>query len=184
VLLKVRPFAPHVFALLMHMDAAIIEYAVQADLPDNVFDHPTVIAMSQAATDILTWPNDLASFNVSFVVPSCPAAWLTLPQKEQAEGDYQNFVCVLMRERGLSLQSAVDTLTNMIASRVGEYIQLRAALPSFGAEADAHLRRYLAEVEHETYGAVRWWYESKRMRPLLLATFSGSCSFQGIGGRT
>jgi hypothetical protein len=168
----------------MHMDAAIIEYAVQADLPDNVFDHPTVIAMSQAATDILTWPNDLASFNVSFVVPSCPAAWLTLPQKEQAEGDYQNFVCVLMRERGLSLQSAVDTLTNMIASRVGEYIQLRAALPSFGAEADAHLRRYLAEVEHETYGAVRWWYESKRMRPLLLATFSGSCSFQGIGGRT
>jgi hypothetical protein len=89
-----------------------------------------------------------------------------------------------MRERGLSLQSAVDTLTNMIASRVGEYIQLRAALPSFGAEVDAHLRRYLAEVEHEAYGAVRWCYESKRMCPSLLAAFSCSCSFQGTGGRT
>jgi hypothetical protein len=68
VLSKVRPFAPHAFALLMRMDAAIIEYAVQADLPDSVFEHPTVIAMSETATDILTWPNDIMSFNVSCIV--------------------------------------------------------------------------------------------------------------------
>jgi hypothetical protein len=59
----------------------MIEYAVQADIPDYVFDHPTIIAMSEATTDILTWPNvrsptlmihcylhlaqDLISFNVS-----------------------------------------------------------------------------------------------------------------------
>jgi hypothetical protein len=83
-------------------------------------------------------------------------------QKEQAEGDYQNFVCVLMRERHLDLQTTVNSLTDMIAHRVEDYKHLRASLPSFGAKVDQHLTRYLAEIEHEAYGAVRWCYESKR----------------------
>jgi hypothetical protein len=88
-------------------------------------------------------------------------------QKEQAEGDYQNFVCVLMRERGLDLQGAVDTLTSMIASRVEEYARLRASLPSFGPLVDYHLARYLADIEHETYGFIRWCYESKSRSALI-----------------
>jgi hypothetical protein len=66
--------------------AAMIEYSLDLDIPDCVFEDPTVIAMSQATTDIMTWPNvsehqgvrlhvffptnvkanqDLCSFNVS-----------------------------------------------------------------------------------------------------------------------
>jgi hypothetical protein len=33
---------------------AIIEYAVQADLPDAALAHPTIAAMSEVAIDILT----------------------------------------------------------------------------------------------------------------------------------
>jgi hypothetical protein len=94
-------------------------------------------------------------------------SWLTWPQKEQAEGDLQNFVCVLMRERQLSLQGAVDTLACMITERVEEYGRLRASLPSFGVAVDCHLGRYLEDIEHEGYGAVRWCYESKRESPLI-----------------
>jgi hypothetical protein len=60
----------------------------------------------------------------------------------------------------MDLQSAVDTLTEMIAQRVRDYAELKASLPSFGTEVDAELARYLAELEHETYGSVRWYYES------------------------
>jgi hypothetical protein len=80
--------------------------------------------------------------------------------KEQADGDYQNFICVLMHERGLDLQGAVYALTNMIAQRVRDYARLKASLPSFGAEVDVELAKYLAELEHETYASVRWYYES------------------------
>jgi hypothetical protein len=36
---------------------ALMEYTVQASIPDHVFEHPTMIKLSQAITDILTWPN-------------------------------------------------------------------------------------------------------------------------------
>lgn len=36
---------------------AMIEYSLDLDLPDYVFRDPVVIAMSEATTDIMTWPN-------------------------------------------------------------------------------------------------------------------------------
>jgi predicted chitinase len=65
-----------------------------------------------------------------------------------------------MRERGLDLQNAVNTLTDMIAERVQRYASLKTSLPSFGTTVDKEVARYLAELEHETYGSVRWYYES------------------------
>jgi hypothetical protein len=91
-------------------------------------------------------------------------------QKEQAEGDHQNFICVLMRERCLDLQGAVNELTAMLKQRVDDYRRLKASLPSFGDDVDRELARYLAEIEHETYGAVRWWYESPREFTFSLAS--------------
>ena len=35
----------------------MIEYSLDLDLPDFVFQHPTIIAMSEATNDIMTWPN-------------------------------------------------------------------------------------------------------------------------------
>lgn len=36
---------------------AMVEYSLDLDLPDYVFRDPVVIAMSEATTDIMTWPN-------------------------------------------------------------------------------------------------------------------------------
>jgi len=36
---------------------AMIEYSLDIDLPDHVFDNEIIRAMSDATTDIMTWPN-------------------------------------------------------------------------------------------------------------------------------
>ncbi|KAF5374321.1 hypothetical protein D9758_004657 [Tetrapyrgos nigripes] len=124
---------------------AMVEYSLDIDLPDYVFQDPTFIAMSQAISDIMTWPNDLCSFN-----------------KEQADGDYQNLVCVLQVAHNLNLQDAVDMLTNMIRKRVQNYLELKKELPSFGVGVNAELRRYHTALEHFTQGCVVWYYSSPR----------------------
>ncbi|KXN91260.1 Alpha-muurolene synthase [Leucoagaricus sp. SymC.cos] len=84
---------------------AMVEYALDIKLPDYVFEHPILVAMSEATTDIMTWPNDMYSFN-----------------KEQADGDYQNLVCIIMEERNLELQGAMDKITEMMKERVDTYL--------------------------------------------------------------
>ncbi|KAF8883528.1 isoprenoid synthase domain-containing protein [Infundibulicybe gibba] len=127
------------------MVEAMVEYSLDIDLPDYVFEDPTVIAMSEATSDIMTWPNDLCSFN-----------------KEQADGDLQNLVCCIMVEHRVGLQDAIDILTRMIDDRVGQYIELKSQLPSFGPEVDAELARYHKALEHFVQGTVLWYYRSPR----------------------
>lgn len=35
----------------------MVEYSLDLDIPDFVFDDPVVKAMSDATSDIMTWPN-------------------------------------------------------------------------------------------------------------------------------
>lgn len=34
-----------------------IEYSLDLDLPDEVFENPIIRAMSKATNDLMTWPN-------------------------------------------------------------------------------------------------------------------------------
>lgn len=36
---------------------ALIEYAYNLDIPDEVMEHPTVLALGEAANDLVTWSN-------------------------------------------------------------------------------------------------------------------------------
>jgi len=50
----------HVFAwlyVLTNIASAMIEYSLDLDLPDVVFENPIIKAMSDATTDLMTWPN-------------------------------------------------------------------------------------------------------------------------------
>ncbi|KAJ8473020.1 hypothetical protein ONZ45_g16452 [Pleurotus djamor] len=131
------------------MVEAMVEYALNIDLPDEVFKHPTIMAMSTATNDIMTWPNDLCSFN-----------------KEQADGDYQNLVYCVMVERRLKLQEAIDAVVEMLKERVQDYLRLKRSLPSFGPQVDKELVRYLAGLEHYVQGTVVWYYSPRYFRGL------------------
>lgn len=90
-------------------------------------------------------------------------------QKEQADGDYQNLVFCIMVERNVDLQGAIDVLTNMIADRVDEYVDLKSRLQSFGPKVDIQLHRYLEGLEHFVQGTVVWYYcKSPRTHYLVL----------------
>ncbi|KZV74593.1 terpenoid synthase [Peniophora sp. CONT] len=130
------------------MVEAMVEYSLDINIPAYVFENPVVKAMDDAANDIMTWPNDLCSFN-----------------KEQADGDYQNLVCIIMAERDIELQPAIDVLTDMLAIRVDEYARLKKELPSFGEQVDQQLAVYHMNLEHFVQGTVVWYYNSPRYFP-------------------
>ncbi|KAF8175504.1 isoprenoid synthase domain-containing protein [Mycena galopus ATCC 62051] len=126
-----------------NMCLSTVEYALDIDLPDHVFDDPVLKGMSFALHDIMAWPNDLYSFN-----------------KEQAQGDFENLVCVVMAEKNLGVQDSVDFVGNMLGRSIAEYAELKQKLPSFGPQVDAELTRYLTGCEFFTQGALRWYSSS------------------------
>lgn len=81
-------------------------------------------------------------------------------QKEQSDGDYQNLVFCIMHERNVGLQVAIDILTEMLAQRVDDYIELKSKLPTFGTDVDRELGRYLHALENFVQGTVLWYYLS------------------------
>ncbi|KAI0703109.1 terpenoid synthase [Earliella scabrosa] len=124
---------------------AMVEYSLDLQIPEYVWDHPILQEMSKAVIDIMTWPNDLCSSN-----------------KEQADGDFQNLVFCIMIERDCDLQTAIDVLVDMQRQRVADYLRYKSQLPSFGPEVDAELARYNTAMEQYTQGTVVWYYHSPR----------------------
>ncbi|KAL4244153.1 Terpene synthase [Abortiporus biennis] len=125
---------------------AMVEYSLDCQIPAHVWDHPVMYAISRAVIDIMTWPNDILSFN-----------------KEQADGDLSNLVVCVMLEHDVDLQSAIDITTKMLSDRVQEYAQLRSIVPSFGDEkVDQEVARYLKALEQYTQGTVVWYYDTPR----------------------
>ena len=65
-----------------------------------------------------------------------------------------------MHECSVGLQTAIDILTEMLAQRVEDYIELKSRLPSFGPDVDLELARYLHALENFVQGTVLWYYLS------------------------
>jgi len=70
-----------------------------------------------------------------------------------------------MNERQIGLQAAIDVLTDMLAQRVNDYVELKSKLPSFGSDVDKELARYLHALENFVQGTVLWYYLSPRKQP-------------------
>ncbi|THH32846.1 hypothetical protein EUX98_g1362 [Antrodiella citrinella] len=143
---------------------AMVEYSLDLKIPEWVWDHPILVGMSHAVIDVMTWPNDLISFNVSPTVIAFTTRYSHFYelQKEQSDNDYQNLVVCVMLEHNTDLQGAVDIVTKMLAQRVADYANLKSRLPSFGPEIDGELSRYLTALEQYTQGTVVWYYDSPR----------------------
>lgn len=77
-----------------------------------------------------------------------------------------------MSEYGVGLQEAIDILTEMLAQRVDDYIELKNSLPSFGRDVDRELERYLHALENFVQGTVLWYYLSPSK---LLMVYEWGC---------
>ncbi|ESK91961.1 terpenoid synthase [Moniliophthora roreri MCA 2997] len=123
----------------------LIEYACNLDIPDEVMDHDLIRSLGEAANDLVTWSNDIFSYNV-----------------EQSKGDTHNMIPVVMNEFGYDLQTAVDFVGNLCKQSIDRFIADRAQLPSWGPEIDRQVALYVDGLADWIVGSLHWSFESER----------------------
>ncbi|KAF9475126.1 terpenoid synthase [Pholiota conissans] len=124
---------------------ALIEYACNLDIPDEVMDHPTIRNLGEAANDLVTWSNDIFSYNV-----------------EQSKGDTHNMIPVVMNQEGIDLQSAVDFVGDMCKQSIDRFDEERSRLPSWGPEIDRQVDIYVDGLANWIVGSLHWSFETER----------------------
>ncbi|KAI0828590.1 terpenoid synthase [Trametes gibbosa] len=124
---------------------ALIEYANDLDLPDWVMQHPCVRGLEEAANDLVTWSNDIFSYNV-----------------EQANGDTHNMIVVVQTQEQLDLQSAIDYVSALCLGCITRFQILRDALPSWGHVIDNQLATYVDGLGDWMIGNLVWSFETER----------------------
>ncbi|KAF8442269.1 isoprenoid synthase domain-containing protein [Boletus edulis BED1] len=124
---------------------ALIEYAARIDLPDEVMSHPVIMSMEEATNDLVTWSNDIFSYNV-----------------EQSRHDTHNMIVVLMREQGLDLQGAVDYVGALCKGTIQRFEDNRAILPLWGEELDKQVAIYVQGLQNWIVGSLHWSFDSER----------------------
>ncbi|KAG8810884.1 hypothetical protein FRC19_004258 [Serendipita sp. 401] len=70
---------------------ACIEYCLNIDVPDEAFYHPSLASLQEAGNDILSWANDVYSFD-----------------NEQCSGDCHNLVAVVAINKNITVQAAME----------------------------------------------------------------------------
>ncbi|KAJ7355856.1 terpenoid synthase [Mycena albidolilacea] len=125
---------------------ALIEYALDIDLPDFVFDDPVIMALNQSTNDLVTWSNDIFSYNV-----------------EQSRGDTHNMITILTKYHGHSLQSAIDYVGELCRLTIDTFQRDRASIPSYwGPEIQAMVERYVQGLESWIVGSLHWSFMTER----------------------
>jgi hypothetical protein len=130
-----------------YVSYALIEFAAAGPMrmPEAVFHHPVLREISAAGNDLLSWFNDLVSL-----------------ERDERTSAGHNLVLATARERGLSRDAAIREVIGRWQDRMTRFVELRAAVPAFGARIDAAVRRYVEGVADSVRGTIDWSLESPR----------------------
>ncbi|KIL65704.1 hypothetical protein M378DRAFT_457656 [Amanita muscaria Koide BX008] len=123
----------------------LIEYAGGFELPEEVLQHPIIQSLEEATNDLVTFSNDVFSYNV-----------------EQSRHDTHNMVAVMMNEMGLSLQEAVDLAGDYCKASVDRFEHDRQLLRSWGPEIDAMVDKYVDGLQNWIIGSLHWSFDTER----------------------
>ncbi|KAI0710104.1 terpenoid synthase [Earliella scabrosa] len=124
----------------------LFEFVLGVDLPDAVFQDEHFMTLYWAAADMVCWSNDVYSYNM-----------------EQAKGHTgNNIVTVLMREKNIGLQAASDFIGEHFKQLMSRFVETKQRLPSFGANVDAAVAKYVAAMEYWVVGNLVWSFETQR----------------------
>lgn len=73
-----------------------------------------------------------------------------------------NIVTVIMQDRGVSLQEAVDFVGVHFKALLDGFIEDVSTLRSFGAEVDVGVQRYITSIKDAVIGNMIWCFETTR----------------------
>ena len=76
--------------------------------------------------------------------------------------DANNLITILIKEKGYSLQESVDYIGDQFKALLDVFNMNEACLPSFGAEGDEALRRYILSTKQSVIGYMHWCFDTNR----------------------
>ncbi|THH14398.1 hypothetical protein EW146_g5932 [Bondarzewia mesenterica] len=124
----------------------LIPYVLGMELPEEVFADPVFKRIYFAGVDMVCWANDVYSYNM-----------------EVAKGlDGNNFMTVLMKTRGMTIQKASDYAGEHYKKLMDGFVADKARLPSFGPSVDGDVTRYIESMQHWPVGNLYWSFETPR----------------------
>lgn len=123
----------------------LIEFVTGRPLPDAVYHHPLLREIADLGNDLLSWYNDIASL-----------------ERDRATSGGHNLVLALAAERGVPIAAAVDLTAERWRAAMRRFVELRAAVPSFGPTLDEAVTDHLDGVADAVRGTVEWTLESAR----------------------
>ncbi len=142
-----RQYVSGVYTMLM-----FIELCERIELPPNLRGASVVRRLNRLTNNVIAWSNDLFSL-----------------EKELRHGELFNLPSALRSEYGLTLQAAVARAAEMHNAEMRAFLELESSLPSFGAVADAMLKRYVAGLRSWMRGNFDWSQTTERYRSLAQA---------------
>jgi 5-epi-alpha-selinene synthase len=135
------------FTIAAYNCFSLIQITDGIALPPEVIEHPVLKLLELAVNNVAIYINDI--FSVA---------------KEMREGNLHNLVLILQHSYQVSLQEAINRAAELHDAEVRNFIELAAQLPSFGAEIDANLQRYILNLRFWMRGHVDWYQVTERYR--------------------
>ncbi|KAI0784113.1 terpenoid synthase, partial [Abortiporus biennis] len=116
------------------------------DLPDEVFQHPSVDDLITCGTDLIILSNDVYSYHV-----------------EAARGDAgHNIITIVMNDLQVDLSTALQCVEGYAENARNRFINGLVNVPSFGISVDEQLSIYLHGIGNCVRGHDSWCFESER----------------------
>ncbi|KAF7328550.1 Terpene cyclase [Mycena venus] len=120
------------------------------EIPDDILNDPRLIHVETLGRDLVCIANDIFSFNV-----------------EQARGDIHNAVIVVMHERGLSMQQAMDFVGTWYRDTIEELWTAMRDVPLCGSIAIRNrVKMYFAAIANWVTGNHEWSLDCDRYFPM------------------
>ncbi|KAF8999488.1 terpenoid synthase [Cyathus striatus] len=123
---------------------ALVEYGIGVDIPDIMWQNDIFMSAVWAVVDFVAYTNDLFSYDM-----------------EQAEGTSgNNIVSVVMKEKGLNLQDAVNHAGEICEKLMNTYLKAKEDLQQLQVGED--VIRFVEAMGHWTIGNIEWSFSSAR----------------------
>jgi hypothetical protein len=130
-------------------------------LPEVARDHPAILALAQACTNVVCFANDIYSCH-----------------KERMQHDYHNLVATLQHQGSLSLQAALEQAACLHNAEMRKFQALEQDLPGALARDqlsyDENLKRYVGVMRSWIAGNFSWSQETARYYQPRTQVTSGS----------
>ncbi|MEH1099127.1 terpene synthase family protein [Micromonospora sp. CPCC 205561] len=123
----------------------LVEFVTGRPLPGPVHQHPVLRGIAETGNDLISWYNDLASL-----------------ERDEAVSGGHNLVLATAAERRVPVETALGLTAERWRASMRRFVELRAAVPSFGPALDEAVADHLDGVANAVRATVDWTLESAR----------------------